>query len=545
VTVHHTRLELAGHRQNPLRRGLGRRYRVRPRARDHQLSETSSVPPAELVEQPIDAGAVEAELRRPPNLAGIASDLAAGLDQLPASGRGLLEALAGRVLHIGVACGDPQRRRAAGADPHRRVGTLEGLWVGDRPSQLVVAAVEARSLLAPEQLEHPQAFGQPAHAVVDVDAEHLVLHRRPARADAELEATSREVIHGDGCLGQDRGVTENHAGNEQAYPGTTRRLGHRPEQRPTFENRSVCAIRILRDQVVECPAVVEARLIRDPPDLAVRLDRGVPGELEPDSHPMSLLVDFIDFSTGHGANHERSTKAGQQGGQDPQDPAAKAFVCPAQARAAEHYQACVPNRRAGDRASAAARLPAEPPSWAAAASRGETTAAGLPLPDGPFEAMALLEDPCVLVVPRDASASSPPSVEQWAGLDLIGFCRGRLVSADEDEVRRLGVEPRSVFRTEDNGTMQKLVAAGFGAALAPLLTVDETDPAVRVVRLEGFPSRRIGLAWHRDRFRSLAMEAFAARALVVCTGDARGADARPASTSAAQQVHAAVVAPPT
>jgi len=96
------------------------------------------------------------------------------------------------------------------------------------------------------------------------------------------------------------------------------------------------------------------------------------------------------------------------------------------------------------------------------------------------------------------------------------------VTAAEDQVRRLGVEPRIVFRTEDNGTMQKLVAAGFGAALAPLLTVDETDPAVRVVRLEGFPSRRIGLAWHRDRFRSPAMEAFAARALAVCSSDVTG-----------------------
>lgn len=162
--------------------------------------------------------------------------------------------------------------------------------------------------------------------------------------------------------------------------------------------------------------------------------------------------------------------------------------------------------------------------------RGEldVTFTGLPLPDGPFEAMALIEDPCVLVLPRDANVSSPPSAEQWAALDLIGFCRGRLVTAAEAQVRLLGVEPRIVFRTEDNGTMQRLVAAGFGAALAPLLTVDETDPAVRVVRLEGFPSRRIGLAWHRDRCRSPAMEAFAASALGACsTGAERDQGGRP------------------
>ncbi len=152
--------------------------------------------------------------------------------------------------------------------------------------------------------------------------------------------------------------------------------------------------------------------------------------------------------------------------------------------------------------------------------RGELdlTFTGLPLPDGPFEAVRLMEDPCVLVVPRDARVDSPPSAEQWAALNLIGFCRGRVVTAAEDQVRRLGVDPRIVFRTEDNGTMQRLVAAGFGAALAPLLTVDETDGAVRVVELDGFPSRLLGLAWHRDRYRSAAVAAFVERARHICAG---------------------------
>lgn len=66
--------------------------------------------------------------------------------------------------------------------------------------------------------------------------------------------------------------------------------------------------------------------------------------------------------------------------------------------------------------------------------------------------------------------------------------------------------------------MQRLVAAGFGAALAPLLTIDETDRAVRVVHLDGFPSRLIGLAWHRDRYRSHALEAFVERARGICAG---------------------------
>jgi molybdate transport repressor ModE-like protein len=140
---------------------------------------------------------------------------------------------------------------------------------------------------------------------------------------------------------------------------------------------------------------------------------------------------------------------------------------------------------------------------------------GLPLPAGPFEAVRLMEDPCVLVVPRDARLDSPPSAGQWAELNLIGFCHGPIVAA-ADQVRRMGVDPRVVFRTDDNGTMQGLVAAGFGAALAPLLTVDESNEAVRVIELEGFPSRLLGLAWHRDRDRSPAAAAFVERARDVC-----------------------------
>ena len=61
------------------------------------------------------------------------------------------------------------------------------------------------------------------------------------------------------------------------------------------------------------------------------------------------------------------------------------------------------------------------------------------------------------------------------------------------------------FRSDDNGTVQGLVAAGFGAALVPLLAVDQADERVRILALEPeIPERRIALAWHRDRHRSPA-----------------------------------------
>ena len=48
----------------------------------------------------------------------------------------------------------------------------------------------------------------------------------------------------------------------------------------------------------------------------------------------------------------------------------------------------------------------------------------------------------------------------------------------------------------------------------PRLTVDETDDAIRVVDLaDRVPPRLIGIAWHRDRRRTHAAQAFVDLAL--------------------------------
>ncbi len=149
----------------------------------------------------------------------------------------------------------------------------------------------------------------------------------------------------------------------------------------------------------------------------------------------------------------------------------------------------------------------------------DLTIAGLPLPEGPFGAVQLMEDPYVLLVPRDsplARLDRPPSAEQMADLRLISLRQGPIVTAMENYCRALGISPEIVFRTEDNSTMQGLVAAGFGAAFTPLLTVDGKDAEVKMVSLEGSPSRMLALAWHRDRYRSPAAAAFVAGARAFC-----------------------------
>ncbi|MDQ4019447.1 MAG: LysR family transcriptional regulator [Actinomycetota bacterium] len=142
----------------------------------------------------------------------------------------------------------------------------------------------------------------------------------------------------------------------------------------------------------------------------------------------------------------------------------------------------------------------------------------LPLAEGPFEALELLRDPFVLLVQagsRLAEREGPLSLRELAALPLIGY------RSDSDEVearvRARGVEPNIVFRSDDNGTIHGLVAAGMGAAVIPRLAVARDDPDTVAVDLGGrIAPRLIGIAWHRDRYRSAAARAFVETARAVC-----------------------------
>jgi molybdate transport repressor ModE-like protein len=153
--------------------------------------------------------------------------------------------------------------------------------------------------------------------------------------------------------------------------------------------------------------------------------------------------------------------------------------------------------------------------------RGELdlTFAMLPLPDGPFEALELVRDPYVLVVPieHELAALGRGSLAELEGLPLIGNRACRSTSLAESELAIRGVDVDVSFRTDDNGTVQGLVGAGFGAALVPLLTVNLDDERVRVLEIEPeIPPRQIALAWHGDRHRSPAARAFLDVAAEVC-----------------------------
>jgi DNA-binding transcriptional LysR family regulator len=150
--------------------------------------------------------------------------------------------------------------------------------------------------------------------------------------------------------------------------------------------------------------------------------------------------------------------------------------------------------------------------------RGELdlTFADLPLTDGPFDSIELMRDPYVLVVPTDsplAKRDAPPTLREIAELDLIGHKHCRALKQVETSFRR---PLRFVFLSDHNQTVQAMVTTGVGNALVPQLTVDPEDETTTLLELPKLPPRRISIAWHRDRYRAPAAQAFAETAQAVC-----------------------------
>ena len=134
-----------------------------------------------------------------------------------------------------------------------------------------------------------------------------------------------------------------------------------------------------------------------------------------------------------------------------------------------------------------------------------------PLPDGPFEMLELMSDPYVLLVPANGPLAdrSSSSLDDLDDQLLIGSntCASGVVL--ENELVDRGYAVDYAFRSDDNGTLQGLVAAGFGVALSPLLAISPGDDRVKVLRLvPKVPRRRVAVVWHRDRHRSPAARAF-------------------------------------
>ena len=130
----------------------------------------------------------------------------------------------------------------------------------------------------------------------------------------------------------------------------------------------------------------------------------------------------------------------------------------------------------------------------------------------PLEFTDLLSDAYVLVVGRDHPLAGRPgstSLVTLGEIDLVGYRVCRAHAAVERFLRSRGIEPRFVFRAEDNHLLQGLAANGVGAAIMPALAIDRSrDDIVLIDLADEIPRRRIGLVRHTDRYQTPAATAF-------------------------------------
>jgi DNA-binding transcriptional LysR family regulator len=125
----------------------------------------------------------------------------------------------------------------------------------------------------------------------------------------------------------------------------------------------------------------------------------------------------------------------------------------------------------------------------------------------------LLEDRYVLLTPPGSPYRGRASVtlQELDGLDVIEPPDGVSCSLTLERAwSAAGTSRQAVFRTDDNLTVMRMVGAGIGHALVPELAAEPgLDADVEFVRLEGeYMTRRVGIFWHRDRYRSRATETF-------------------------------------
>lgn len=141
---------------------------------------------------------------------------------------------------------------------------------------------------------------------------------------------------------------------------------------------------------------------------------------------------------------------------------------------------------------------------------------GMPEHDG-IEAVQVLVDPFVLV----SSAGCEP-IEDPADLHdvaMIGQPACACQLSIDDALRRFGVEPDYVFRSNDNSAVQAMVRAGMGCAIMPNLAVDRNDHGVMVTHLDPpLPPRLLVLARRRGRTLIPAADRFIELAQAVCQG---------------------------
>lgn len=121
-------------------------------------------------------------------------------------------------------------------------------------------------------------------------------------------------------------------------------------------------------------------------------------------------------------------------------------------------------------------------------------------PGDGFEGLFVLADPYVAVVPA-AEPSGPIRLVDLDGRAMVAMPEGDVCNRPiERAIEDLGVRPRYVFRTHDNGAVQAMVREGIGITIQPHLAIDAADPYIDVRPIEpALPPRRILVIWPTNR----------------------------------------------
>jgi DNA-binding transcriptional LysR family regulator len=134
-----------------------------------------------------------------------------------------------------------------------------------------------------------------------------------------------------------------------------------------------------------------------------------------------------------------------------------------------------------------------------------------------FESTHLLTDPFVLLA---RPGQFPPGTVSISDLDrepMIGQRANSCQLLNEAGLRSSGIEPRYVFRSNDNGTVAAMVRAGMGVAVMPLLCTEPEDPRISLHELEPvIAGREVSIAWRSGRTLSPAAQTFIEHASEVC-----------------------------
>ena len=151
-----------------------------------------------------------------------------------------------------------------------------------------------------------------------------------------------------------------------------------------------------------------------------------------------------------------------------------------------------------------------------------------------LESTEVMVDRFVALVPPGHRLATRRSISlrDLDGEDFVDGAIGDSCTAKgEQALRAAGVAGRTVVRTPDNPTRQRLVHAGLGCAVAPGLTVEPglSDGGV-IVPLREDLQRVISLTWSADRTRSFALDRFieTAQTELAALSTMRLATARPA-----------------